>query len=71
VLVMPVFAAEVSANAPITLNEEHDNFRWIPEPRVDQAFMWRTQREALHILLDALHNPSAAQPFLNVPLPTL
>src|SRR5262245_12816178 len=48
VLLMPVFAVEVSKSAVITLNEEHDDLRWVAEARIDSSFMWRTQREALH-----------------------
>jgi dihydroneopterin triphosphate diphosphatase len=71
VLVMPVFAAQVDASAPITLNEEHDDFRWVPEPLLNQSFMWRTQREALQILLQSLHNSTAAKEFLTIGLPKL
>jgi dihydroneopterin triphosphate diphosphatase len=71
VLVMPVFAAQIDPAAPITLNEEHDDFRWVPEPLLNQSFMWRTQREALQILLQSLHNPTAARRFLTVDLPKL
>jgi len=65
-LLMPVFAVEVPADATPTLNHEHDNFRWIPEAQIDAAFMWRTQREALSILLDALRTDSPAMRFLTI-----
>jgi dATP pyrophosphohydrolase len=68
VLVMPVFAVEVGPVAPVTLNAEHDGYRWIPESQIDGAFMWRTQREALRYLLEELHHPSAALPNLIVQL---
>jgi len=69
VLVMPVFAVEVPANAIITLNEEHDEFRWIPEAHLETTFMWRTQREALKFLLEGLRSPSLAMQFLIVKQP--
>lgn len=69
VLLMPVFAAEVAPRAAVTLNAEHDAHRWTPHALLDSAFMWRTQREALHIILDVLQHGSAAMPFLTVPLP--
>lgn len=69
VLVMPVFAAEVSAGAVITLNEEHNAHRWVPEKDIPTAFMWRTQREALTHLLTELHHPTAARKYLTVTLP--
>jgi 8-oxo-dGTP pyrophosphatase MutT (NUDIX family) len=69
VLVMPVFAVEVAPGAVISLNEEHNAHRWIPEKDIPQAFMWRTQREALTHLLAELHHPTPARKFLTVPLP--
>jgi dihydroneopterin triphosphate diphosphatase len=66
IVMMPVFAVEVARDAVITLNEEHDDLRWIPEARIDSAFMWRSQREALHILLEALRNPGPSAPFMEV-----
>ena len=68
VLVMPVFAVEVKGDETITLNAEHDAFRWVPEKDVPAHFMWRTQREALQYLLEALHSPSDAAAFLLVDL---
>ena len=69
VVVMPVFAVEVPANAPITLNHEHTECRWVPEAHLDSAFMWRSQREALKCLLEGLRNGSPAMTFLAVKLP--
>jgi dihydroneopterin triphosphate diphosphatase len=69
VLLMPVFAVEVSAHAAITLNEEHTEFRWVPESHIDGSFMWRTQREALKYLLEGLRSNSPAMHFLTVTLP--
>jgi dATP pyrophosphohydrolase len=64
---MPVFAVEVSPEAIITLNHEHTAARWVPEGDIGGAFMWRTQREALGILLEALRSPSSAMRFLDIP----
>ena len=66
VMMMPVFAVEVGREAAVTLNDEHDAARWVPEARIDSSFMWRTQREALHIMLEALRNPTGAREFLTV-----
>jgi len=68
VLVMPVFAVEVAAEAAIVLGEEHDDFRWVPEAEIGKAFMWRTQREALAHVLDALRQESPAMEWLRVKL---
>ena len=66
VLIMPVFAAEVSPQAAIALDSEHDAFRWVPEGQIESAFMWRTQREALVHLLAELHHAGPARPFLTI-----
>ncbi len=68
VLVMPVFAVEVAPDATITLNHEHDAHRWVAEREIGESFMWRTQREALKYLLEALHSGSAAMKYLTVSL---
>ena len=53
---LPVFAAEIEPAAVPTLNEEHDDFRWISENEVRVKFIWRSQREAVAILLETLHD---------------
>jgi 8-oxo-dGTP pyrophosphatase MutT (NUDIX family) len=68
-LLMPVFAVEIPKSDIITLNHEHDAHRWIPENKIPQSFMWRTQREALQYVLDLLHHGSDAMPFLDIKLP--
>lgn len=65
-LLMPVFAVEVGADAAIVLNHEHDGHRWVPEVQIGHSFMWRTQREALKILLEMLRGGSAAMHFLTI-----
>jgi dATP pyrophosphohydrolase len=71
VLVMPVFGAEIAADAVIALNDEHTDFRWVPEGKIKSAFMWRTQVEALTHLRSALHRPTAAGRFLEIDLATV
>jgi dihydroneopterin triphosphate diphosphatase len=68
VLVMPVFAVRVDAADPITLNDEHDAFRWISSAQIETHFMWRTQREALRIILDEILHPGLATDHLRVDL---
>jgi 8-oxo-dGTP pyrophosphatase MutT (NUDIX family) len=68
VAIMPVFAVEVARDAVVTLNDEHDAVRWIQEAVLDNFFMWRTQREALHILLDTLRQTSESKRFMEIPL---
>ncbi len=66
VAMMPVFAVEVARDAKVTLNEEHDDVRWVQEAVVDNFFMWRSQREALHILLETLRNPGPTKRFMEI-----
>jgi len=66
VLIMPVFAARVDHGDAITLNEEHDAYRWVHERDVPTHFMWRTQREAVRFVLESIRTPSAAAPMLKV-----
>jgi dATP pyrophosphohydrolase len=68
VVMMPVFAAEVAREAEVTLNAEHDAARWVQEAVIDNYFMWRSQREALHVLLETLRNPGEAKGFMEVRL---
>jgi dATP pyrophosphohydrolase len=68
VLIMPVFAAEVAPDATVTLNDEHDAHRWVKAAAVEAHFMWRTQREAIAILLEELARPTASRPLLTINL---
>ncbi len=68
VLLMPVFAVEVGREAAVVLNEEHDRVRWVAEAEVGSAFMWRTQREAVGILLAGLHGGGGVREYLDVKL---
>lgn len=61
VMVMPVFAAQVSAAATVTINEEHDAFRWVRRDQLADHFVWRTQREALKIICEDILAPAPAR----------
>lgn len=63
---MPVFAAQVAPNAEIILNAEHTAHRWVAEPQIAGHFMWRTQRDALRIILETLRNPGPALDYLTI-----
>lgn len=52
----PVFAAEFTSEQEIRLNEEHDAFRWVSSAEVKDKFVFRTQREAISVLVDTLEN---------------
>jgi dATP pyrophosphohydrolase len=66
VLLMPVFGVEVDARAEVVLNEEHDGVRWVGEGQIGEKFMWRTQREALGILLEQLRGAGRAGEMLEI-----
>jgi dATP pyrophosphohydrolase len=66
VLLMPVFGVEVDAGAEVVLNEEHDGVRWVGVGEIGEKFMWRTQREALAILLEQLRGGGEAGGMLEI-----
>ncbi|MGN6367528.1 MAG: NUDIX hydrolase [Phycisphaerae bacterium] len=68
VLLMPVFGVEVKGDEGIVLNAEHDGYRWVGEGEVGEKFMWRTQREAIGVLLEELRAPGGASGYLEVDL---
>jgi len=66
VTVMPVFAVEVAADDAITLNDEHDAWRWVDSAALETHFMWQTQLEALRIALAEIQRPGMARRFLAI-----
>ncbi len=68
VTVMPVFGVEVGAEDPITLNHEHTAWRWVPLAEVAGQFMWRSQREAIGVIVETLAKPGSAHKLLTVDL---
>ncbi|NDD30192.1 MAG: NUDIX domain-containing protein [Proteobacteria bacterium] len=66
ILMMPVFAAEVDAGAEVALDAEHSGHRWVSRAGVADAFLWRSQREAVAVLLEQLDHLRPANGFLNV-----
>ena len=53
---LPVFAAQLAVDSKIVLNEEHSDYRWVPEQDAKSKFMWRTQREAVGIIIETLRD---------------
>lgn len=66
IIMMPVFSVEISPDTPLTLNSEHDGLRWINMNDIPTYFMWRSQREALHAVMDEILHPSLAHEFLTI-----
>jgi dATP pyrophosphohydrolase len=57
---MPVFAVEVDPEATPVLDPEHDGWRWVAADDFARWFMWRSQREAIAVLLDQLERGNEA-----------
>lgn len=68
VVMMPVFAVELERAAQIVLNQEHDAFRWIREAQIANDVLWKTQREAMGLILQSLRQPTAARGLLAIPV---
>ena len=65
----PGFAALVPHDTPVTLNPEHDAFRWTPRTEIDHAFMWPGERAQLAELCREILDHGPAKPYLHIPLP--
>ncbi len=50
VTILPVFAAQIAANAKVIIDAEHDDFRWVAMNDVATHFVWRVQRQAIAII---------------------
>lgn len=66
ILMLPVFAAQVDATCSVVLNYEHTDQRWISESDVATGFTWRSQRQAISVILDTLRNFPQATNLLEV-----
>jgi dATP pyrophosphohydrolase len=63
---LPVFAARVQPDVVIRLNHEHSDFRWIPQSEISGKFVWRSQRQALAVVLETLEEFADRLPLLEV-----
>ena len=62
----PAFLAVVSIDTPITLNNEHDAFRWIAIADADRLCMWPSEKPLLaHSVTQILTN-GPSKPFLQL-----
>jgi dihydroneopterin triphosphate diphosphatase len=50
VVLTPVFAAEVAADAPVRLSDEHTAFEWVPPEEARRRYPWPGQRESLDVI---------------------
>jgi dATP pyrophosphohydrolase len=63
---VPGFCAVVPRDAAVTLNEEHDDFRWVPRDRADLEFLWPGERRQLEELAREIMDFGPARPFLRI-----
>ena len=65
---VPGFCAVVGREATITLNEEHDDFRWVDRSAADREFLWPGERRQLEELAREILDNGPAKGYLRVPL---
>lgn len=63
------FAAIVADDAAVTLNEEHDAFRWIDRFEAQWQFMWPSERPLLQTMDEIIFQNGQAKQHLLIPLP--
>jgi dihydroneopterin triphosphate diphosphatase len=63
------FCAIVTRGQEITLNDEHDAFRWVQADEAAKLFMWQDNRDALQSIQNEILTDSLAKPYLRIPLP--
>jgi dATP pyrophosphohydrolase len=64
----PGFCAIVSQDVKVTLNPEHDAFRWTPRERIDADFMWPGERAQLAELCREVLDNGPAKTYLRIAL---
>jgi dihydroneopterin triphosphate diphosphatase len=52
IVLSPVFAAEVPADAQVQLSDEHTDFAWVPFEEARSRYPWPGQKEAITIIRD-------------------
>lgn len=63
---VPGFCAVVDREAVVTLNEEHDAFRWVPRDRIDADFLWPGERLQLAELCREILDDGPAKRYLRI-----
>ena len=65
---VPGFCAVVGRDAAVTLNEEHDDFRWIDRSRADRDFLWPGERRQIEELAREVLDGGPAKAYLRLKL---
>ncbi len=63
-----IFTAEVSADAMVTLSDEHEDFRWVASGTAAGQFLWPNQRHAVREIIAEVLEAGPAEAYLRVPL---
>ncbi len=63
------FCAYVRPNAPVVLDEEHDQYRWIGRDRAAEEFFWSGDRRAVAEICITLLDNAPAKAFLRIEVP--
>ena len=64
----PAFCAFVDPGASITLNEEHDAFRWVPRDRIADEVLWPGERIQLAEVCREILDDGPAKRYLKIEL---
>jgi dATP pyrophosphohydrolase len=62
----PGFCAVVDREVRVTLNPEHDAFRWIPRSDYDRDFLWPGERAQIAELCREILDNGPAKPYLRI-----
>jgi 8-oxo-dGTP pyrophosphatase MutT (NUDIX family) len=63
------FCALVDRDARVILNDEHEDFRWIPDLNAEANFMWPGEKTSIAEIRSDILNESLAKPYLRILLP--
>ena len=66
----PGFCAVVEREVGVTLNREHDAFRWTDRSDADRAFMWPGERAQIAELCREILDNGPAKPYLRIRITT-
>jgi len=62
----PMFCAIVAPDAPVVLNPENTEFRWVPREEMPGKLMWPGERTALAELYHQILDDGPAKPYLRI-----
>lgn len=65
----PGFCAVVGRDVRVTLNEEHDDLRWIDRSAVEREFLWPGERAQIAELCREVLDDGPAKQYLRIALP--